>query len=428
MRVRRLIVTGAVAASLLAGCSDDGAGEDTAPPTTVHEVVEHEVEHSQETFVDADRPTPANGGIAEQNGRTIVTDVLRPAGDDGAPFPLVVFAHGLGGSFDFYEPLLREWTAAGFVVAAPRFPQTYAGTEGGLNPADVENQPGDISFVIDELLEGELGELIDDDAIGAAGHSNGAITTLGLVANSCCRDRRLDGAVVMAGTPSPYSGGKYDLTDTPPLLVVHGTEDALVDYREGVNVFNAVEGPKGLVTLEEGDHGGWLQPDSDAFESVVDATVDFWRATLRSDGSAADRLPDDGVDGLVTVVWAGEEGASTTIPTIPPPETDRRASASRTDGLRDGDVVEVAWSGFSKGTVNIVQCTGDGTGGSATCAISGGIILHDDPAGGGRLPLRIIVGPVGSGVCDTANPCSILVNDSGSQEPGATIYLPITFA
>jgi hypothetical protein len=42
--------------------------------------------------------------------------------------------------------------------------------------------------------------------------------------------------------------------------------------------------------------------------------------------------------------------------------------------------------------------------------------------------LKIVVGTVGDGTCDASHPCSILVNDSGSQDQDAFVYLPITFA
>jgi MFS family permease len=111
-----------------------------------------------------------------------------PATGDG-PFPLIVFAHGSGGLGDRYFGLLRAWAGAGYVVAAPRFP--FATDPDTASPDDYPNQPGDMSFLVDELPAAgsdgsdELAGLIDPERIGAAGHSLGGMTTLGLVANTC---------------------------------------------------------------------------------------------------------------------------------------------------------------------------------------------------------------------------------------------------
>jgi hypothetical protein len=91
--------------------------------------------------------------------------------------------------------------------------------------------------------------------------------------------------------------------------------------------------------------------------------------------------------------------------------------------------VTVTWSGFDPGkTINIVQCTGDGKGGTASCDLLHGKILQPDPTGKGSLSIDTVVGAVGDGTCDAANPCTILVNDSGRQDADAFIYIPITLA
>jgi hypothetical protein len=249
------------------------------------------------------------------------------------------------------------------------------------------------------------------------------------VANSCCREPRAKAAVVLSGVTSPYSSGTYDLADTPPILFVHGRNDGAIGYDQAVLMYNAARGPKGLLTLEEADHGDWLSPDSPAFAGAVQTTTDFLDAYLRDDAAARTRLPDDGAKGITTMTWAGKAGATSTLPTIPVPETNRVATVSATTGLTAGQTVTVTWKGFLPGkTINIVQCAGDGRGGTATCDLLHGNLLKPDPTGEGTLPLEIQVGPVGNGVCDATHPCTILVNDSGLQDPDAFVYIPVTFA
>ena len=357
------------------------------------------------------------------------------APDDGGPFPLVVIGHGLGGNEEYLTPLTLEWVSAGYVVAMPHFPLTYAGTPGGVDGADVQNQPGDVSFVIDEVLaaseetEGPLAGLVDGDGIGVAGHSNGGITALGISANTCCRDERIATALVLSGTASPYADGEYDLSRMPPTMFVHGVNDQAVSYNQVVETFDEAPAPKALLTLEQAGHGDWLAADDEAFAVAARATTDFLDAYLSDDAAAIERLASDEDPPIATLHFAPDESAEVTVETVPTPETDRRASVSADTDLRDGQVVTVTWSGFLPGkTVNVLQCTGDGRGGTASCGIAEGHVLVPDPDGSGSVELTVHTGAFANGVCDAQNPCTILVNDSGLLDEDAFVYFPVTFA
>ncbi|MBX7069949.1 MAG: hypothetical protein K1X38_11235 [Microthrixaceae bacterium] len=401
------------------------------------------------TFVDRSRPTPASAGHPKDPDRTIETTVLYPAtgepGDSvvddasparqGRPFPFVVLAHGLGGSEEHLTPLAVSWAAAGYVVALPRFPLTYATTPGGVDGADVQNQPGDVSFVIDEVLAESNGTgttlagLVDPEAIGLAGHSNGAITTLGAVANTCCREERIRAAIVLAGTPSPYADGTYDFGSIPPILFVHGVNDRAVSYDQTVQTYNRAATPKALLTLERADHGEWFLPENEAFEITVRATTDFLDGYLRGDRSAIGRLGSDGAPPVATMHFSPDDASETTVATAPVPETNRHASVSADTGLRDGQVVTVTWSGFLPNkTVNVLQCVGDGRGGTASCGLAEGHVLVPDPTGSGSVDLTVHTGAFANGTCDAQHPCTILVNDSGLLDEDAFVYFPVTFS
>ncbi len=178
------------------------------------------------------------------------------------------------------------------MVAAPQFPLTNDHTPGGPDAGDVVNQPGDMSFVITSVLDasahpnGTLSGLVNPDAVGAAGHSNGAITTLGLIANTCCKDQRVKAAVVMAGDEVPFAGGTYEMADAPPLLLVHGTADQLLPYSLAIGMFNAARGPKGLLTIHGGGHASAAALSAPSSSSVLRTTTDFFDAYLRGDHAA----------------------------------------------------------------------------------------------------------------------------------------------
>jgi len=401
------------------------------------------------TFVDASRGTAAHGPVPEASTRTIATTIVYPAqgtpggavtadapvDESATPYPLVVLSHGLGGNVEYLLPLAEVWASRGYLVALPRFPLTNSATSGGPIAQDVQNQPADVSFVIDEVLAESnlsgrlLSNAVDGDTIAASGHSNGGITTYGLVANSCCRDRRIDAAIILSGAASPYAGGSYDLSDTPPILVVQGVKDVAVNYNQAVRTYNQLKPPKGLLSLDESSHGSYLNPDDPTFDVFTQAAVDFLDVALRSDSAALARLPEHQVPGIATLYWAPDEASNVPVETLPEPETNRQAFVGADSNLTDGQAITVTWSGFlPEKVVNVMQCSGDASGGAAACNISGGILFYPSPNGMGSLELVIRTGPIGNGVCDSAHPCQVIVNDASLTDAEATVRIPITLA
>jgi hypothetical protein len=288
-----------------------------------------------------------------------------------------------------------------------------------------------MSFVITSMLKdsrtkgGALSGLVDDHRIGAAGHSNGGITTYGVVGNTKLRDPRISAAVILAGTAEKYRQGKYDLAHMPPVLFVHGTNDSLVPYSAAIEGFNAARGPKGLLSIVNGDHG------SAASALVQSATTDFFDAYLRGDAAARDRLPDDQTPGVSTMKFVAGKGATTTVPTVKTPELHLKASVTPRKDLHGGQMVTVAWSGYTPGkVVNILECNGSDRdlSNSGGCDYSKAALLHPDPTGAGSLQLEIVEGTVGDGTCDaTHRGCFIIVNNASSTDPKDSVPVDITF-
>ncbi len=404
-----------------------------------------------ETFVDPHRVTPAWGSNPQLTSRTLVTTVYYPsagprsaAPEQDAPpdragprYPLVVFAHGLGGAPQDYAALLSSWASAGYVVAAPRFPLSSSATPGGPDGGDIVNQPADMSFVIDSVLgldaqrSGTLSGLVDTAEIGAAGHSNGAITVLGLVANTCCRDPRVKAAVVMAGTTEGFGSGTYDFNGAPPLLLVHGTADQLVPYRSALLVFDQARGPKGLLTIRGGSHESAAGSTAASGAAVLRTTTDFFDAYLGHDPAAAARIGMDGTGPDTTVRFVATVGSQFRLPVPAAPVVHLHASVTPDTGLGAGQTVTVRWSGYTAGkVVNVLECSqiDIATANSSGCDFSTGKILHPDPTGSGSLTMQIVEGSVGNGSCDASHACSIIVNNSSSTDPSQTQVLPISFA
>ncbi|HEY8526847.1 MAG TPA: hypothetical protein VIL48_17885 [Acidimicrobiales bacterium] len=295
MRRRRLVaalVALAVVAAPAAGCGDDGGGDRGAEPadrtvTTAAAGPPYAVETTTETFVDEDRPTDDPGGALSAPTRTLATDLYVPEGP--GPFPLVVLAHGFNGHPRKFTELATAWAEAGMVVAVPAFPLTNeeAGAPTVLN--DYANQPGDVSFVIDEVLR-HL-DVADPERIGVAGHSLGGATAYGVVYHDCCRDDRVDAAVLLSTLPLPFDGGDFRFADGPPVLLVQLTDDPIVPYQQAVDTYDRVDPPRFLVTLEAGGHfEPYENAPSDHDAVVEETTTAFWEAYLGGDEAAVDRL------------------------------------------------------------------------------------------------------------------------------------------
>ena len=445
-------LAGATAALAAAAACGSAAGSGRSSPAPLRPPAPaYAVGTLTATVVDTSRPTPAWGPSPAEPTRTLVTTIWYPATGAragaprpgaapdrrGAPYPLVVFGHGLGATPQEYEPLLSAWAAAGFVVAAPRFPLSSADTPGGPDGGDVGNQPADMSAVITAVLRARgptlavLSGLVDPREVGAAGHSNGAITTLGLVGDTCCLDPRVKAAVVMAGTTEGFPSGRYVLATAPPLLLVHGTDDDLVPYRDAVIVFNQARGPKGLLTIEGGSHESAAAFDPRSSASVIRTTIDFFDVYLRHRTDALARLETDGRAGVTRLVFVPTKGAATTLAVPALPVVHLRASVMPDTDLANGQTVTVRWSGYTPGkVVNVLECSHVdlATADSSGCDFSNAEILHPDPTGAGSLTMRVVTGPIGTGVCDAQHSCVVVVNDDSSTAPSFSRELPVTFA
>jgi predicted dienelactone hydrolase len=225
-------------------------------------------------LVDDSRPTMPNGDFPGAPDRSLPTIVWYPApageggpsaplAPEGAPYPLVIFSHGLGSVRDQSTFLTTHLASHGYVVAAPTYPLSNMAAPGGQTMADQPAQAGDVGFLLDTFvgLSMEAGHLleggIDADRIGLTGHSNGGGTTLIATYDQQLRDPRIKAAVPMSGPGCFYQPGYYTDVDVP-LLVLHGDADLFVDFAGHAQaIFDRANPQKSLVRVLAGNHMGF---------------------------------------------------------------------------------------------------------------------------------------------------------------------------
>ncbi len=284
-----------------------------APSTTTPSPVPVGTYQVQSTAIQLEEPVSSGGT------RSLPTTVWFPANSGAGslspdrshgPYPLLVFSQGYETPVDEYQGLIVDWASAGFVVAAPTYPFTDPET---ADESDIVNHPADLQFVITSILDESgqtrtlLSGLINSNAIGLTGQSDGGDVTLAVAANSCCRDARVKAAAVLSGAELSSFGGTYFSGSDVPLLVVQGSADTVNPSSCSAQIYNQAPSPKYYLDLLGAGH---LQPYIDAGpeESIVaKVTSDFFDAELYGDAIGLSSMQKDGdVSGMAQL----SDGAS----------------------------------------------------------------------------------------------------------------------
>jgi dienelactone hydrolase len=310
-RLLALAIAAVAVGSLLAACGDDdhstssagGTGTDDSQPQDGDagpndggaQVGDppYEIETFQETFVDTSRATPeiAGTGVPAADERTLETTVRIPAVE--GRFPLIVFSHGHAGHPDKFVRMLDTWAAAGYVVVAPAFPLSNDHVPGEPSVFDLQEQSGDVSFLIDEVLsrshvpDDAFEGIVDNERVGIGGLSLGAATTYTTAFGECCADERVDAVVALSGLEVPVEGAGRDV----PTFVGHSDDDALLPYESGVRMYESATGPAYLLTVFGGGHSLAYEDNGHPAGPVIDlATARFWDRYLRGDAEVPEQL------------------------------------------------------------------------------------------------------------------------------------------
>jgi predicted dienelactone hydrolase len=192
--------------------------------------------------------------------------------------PLVLFSHGFNGCGTQSIFLTESIARAGYVVAAPDHHDAACSVDGRMIPhphlpampfsapslwrdSVYASRRADLERVLAWLLEdSDLRDTIDGTRVGAAGHSLGGYTVLGIAgAWDSWRDPRIKAVLALAPYVKPYEARGRLASITAPVMY----QDAQFDF--GITpslagergAFALTGGPKYLVELRGGAHFAW---------------------------------------------------------------------------------------------------------------------------------------------------------------------------
>jgi predicted esterase len=265
-----------------------------------------------------------------------------PPSKVGAPYPVIVFAHGFDTDPTDYAGLLDAWVRAGFVVVSPIFPDESSEAVtavGGLGTSaaatlenDVYNEPGDIVYVLKQLQSvagdpwgSNLTGVMNLSDVGLAGQSDGANVVAALSYASGLSKTYSELAsppkavAVLSGLAwTTSSTGTYGGSATSPaLLQVQSDADGCVSPALASYLYAKLQtglSSKWFVTLLGADHLAPYEGVSPWAPVVNAVTTKFFERELKWRSSSASAAS---VQAAGTVTGAAQITTTVSDATIP---------------------------------------------------------------------------------------------------------------
>ena len=202
-------------------------------------------------------PTDAPSGRMSVGPFTMNASRGAPLGD--GLYGLVLLSHGSGGGRLNHRHTAIRLAEGGYVVAAPEHAgdswrdDRYSGTA-----ENWRRRPHQLTAVLDRLLgDAEFGPRIDDERIGAVGHSAGGYSVLALIggradmsvlARHCTRHREQDPGFCDYGRPDGHTAGPMPNLSDPRVGAVVAVAPVGAVFGEGA--FAGVRIPAQVHRLE----------------------------------------------------------------------------------------------------------------------------------------------------------------------------------
>ena len=183
-------------------------------------------------------------------------------------YPVVVWGNGTFASWDYYEELLSQIAAGGYIVVAND--DKYCGT--GIT------ESASVNFIINENKDKNsiFYNKVDVEHIGAGGHSQGGMSAV----NSSRLNSKIDCVFDVQGCQPKYEASKLSV----PTFFVTATNDNIVSSSWVKSSYNACKVPAVYASLKDITHFGPV----DGHEASVFAeyAINWFDAFLKNDKNA----------------------------------------------------------------------------------------------------------------------------------------------
>ena len=223
------------------------------------------------------------------------------------PLPVIIFSHGLGGTRDGYRYLGEHWASNGYICVhiqhlgsddaawRDQGDKLASMRQAAVNPKNWSDRPRDVSFAITQMLGDRR---VNTNAIGMAGHSFGAQTTMLIlgqrVLGESYQDPRVKAGIAMSSQRA--ASGEVYRDMTAPCLHLTGTQDDSPIFHQTATdrryAFDHITAPgQWLLTLADANHMTFAGRGDPRHLTVIrQATTAFWDAYLNGSPSALEIL------------------------------------------------------------------------------------------------------------------------------------------
>jgi len=210
---------------------------------------------SRDSYDISDWLPPAFKAKVPPNTAPFTTDAYRDiVPSTTGPFPLALFAHGLGGYRDQSTLITTHLASWGFIVASPDFLSRGLASEFGQKPAtpltddQVLNQTIRLIRAQSDDSSSELHDMVKPGKVAVIGHSAGGFDAIHFAANP----QVLTYISLAAGSDT---GGKIKTTlANKPSLYMSGAEDAVVPETGVRATYERAPAPARFVELPNSGH------------------------------------------------------------------------------------------------------------------------------------------------------------------------------
>jgi predicted dienelactone hydrolase len=269
-----------------------------------------------------------------QRGRDLPIKIYLPK-TGNAPFPVVIFSHGLGGSREAAVYLGDYWSQRGYFCVFVQHPGSDSGVwqpaagagreavmqrmKEAANGKNLIDRDQDITFVLNELErrnreDPEFKGRLQLAHIALAGHSFGAGTTLAIAGQNFgtrnMRDDRIKAAIYLCPPVSEAASSAREATygsiKIPGLLLTGTEDDSPIRETKAADrriPYDGIKAPhQYLVNFDGADHATFggrsfrkAKDTDDKFHEMIDVvTTKFLDANLKDDKSALSWLDGSG--------------------------------------------------------------------------------------------------------------------------------------